>query len=191
MAHIDLGFDEHQFPGMAGLTRYRPETGKAIGELADFLLRAPNSMSRGDREMIAAYVSRLNECKFCTSSHSAVAAAQLEKGMPLVEQVLVDPETADVSPKMRALLFIAGAVQESGRKVTPELVATARAEGASDTEIHDTVLIAAAFCMANRYVDGLGTFAPDDPDRYAEAAQGIVSLGYTGRLLPGADEASE
>jgi uncharacterized peroxidase-related enzyme len=186
MAHIDLGIDERKFPGLAGLIQFRPETGKAIGELADVLLRAPNSLSRGDRELIAAYVSRLNECKFCASSHSAVAAAQLDEGMPLVEQVLRDPNTAQVSPKIRALLLIAGAVQESGRKVTSQLVEAARTEGATDIEIHDTVLIAAAFCLANRYVDGLATFAPEDPARYADAAQGIVKFGYTGRLLPAA-----
>jgi hypothetical protein len=53
-----------------------------------------------------------------------------------------------------------------------------RAEGATDLEIHDTVLIAAAFCMFNRYVDGLGTSAPDDPAQYAASAQHLVRHGY-------------
>ena len=127
MAHIDLGFDEHQFPGMAGLMRYRPETGKAISELADFLLRAPNSMPRGDRELIAAYVSRLNECKFCASSHSAVAAAQLDKGMPLVEQVLRDPETAEVSPRTRAGSIAAWSAGSTRRAVSAKPARTAYA----------------------------------------------------------------
>jgi alkylhydroperoxidase family enzyme len=83
-----------------------------------------------------------------------------------------------VSPKLRALLRIAGAVQRSGRAVTAELVDAARAEGADDVEIHDTVLIAAAFCMFNRYVDGLGTFAPQRPEDYLPMAARTVERGY-------------
>lgn len=185
MAHIDLGVDEQRFPGIAGLLRYRPETAKPIGDLTDLLLHGPHSLSAGDRELIGAYVSALNECAFCRDSHSMIAAAQLDEGLPLVRQVLADPDTAPISPMLRALLRIAAAVQQSGRAVTAEMVQAARAEGATDLEIHDTVLIAAAFCMANRYVDGLGTLALDDPERYADAAKGIVAAGYTARLVPG------
>ena len=178
MAHIDLGLDETEFPGINGPLRYRPETGKPLQELAEVLLRGPNTLSAGERELIAAYVSGQNECTFCCSSHSAFAAAQLPEGMPLVDQVRANLDEAPVSAKLRALLRIAGAVQESGRKVTPDLVAAARAEGATDLEIHDTVLIAAAFCMYNRYVDGLATFAPADPAAYAASAERIVAHGY-------------
>ena len=128
--------------------------------------------------MIAAYVSGLNDCNFCSNAHSAFAAAQLDEGMPLVMQVRTDPALAPISPKLRALLAIAAAVRESGLKVTVELVDAARAEGATDVEIHDTVMIAALFSMATRYVDGLGTLAPDDPAVYAMVAQGVVANGY-------------
>jgi uncharacterized peroxidase-related enzyme len=179
MAHIDLGVDETRFPGINGPMKYRPETAKPLNELAEVLLRKePHPLTPGERELIAAYVSGLNECTFCCSSHSAFAAAQLPSGMALVDQVRAGVDEAPVSPKLRALLHIAGAVQESGRKVTPDLIAAARDEGATDLEIHDTVLIAAAFCMYNRYVDGLATFAPPDPARYEEAAQHIVANGY-------------
>jgi uncharacterized peroxidase-related enzyme len=180
MAHIDLGVDEAQHPGINGPLLFRPETAKPLEELAEVLLRAPHSLTAGERELIAAYVSGLNECNFCCSSHSAFAAAQLDAGMTVVDQVRADLETAPVSAKLRALLRIAGAVQEDGRKVTTDLVETARAEGATDLEIHDTVLIAAAFCMYNRYVDGLGTLAPDKPQRYAAAARRIIEHGYLG-----------
>ncbi|MFC4018369.1 hypothetical protein ACFOW4_10485 [Micromonospora sp. GCM10011542] len=85
-----------------------------------------------------------------------------------------------------SLLRIAGAVQVDGRSVTTEMVANARAQGATDVEIHDTVLIAAAFSMYNRYVDGLGTFAPDGQDAYTASARRIVEFGYgsTGRPEP-------
>ena len=178
MAHIDLGVDETLLPGISGLLRYRPETAGPLNQLADVLLRGPNSLSRGERELIAAHVSGLNECDFCRDSHSAFAAAQLDEGMALVQRVRADPDTAPISPKLRALLRIAAAVRESGRDVTPELIAAARAEGATDVEIHDTVLIAAAFCMFNRYVDGLGTLAPQDPAVYEQSAQRIVEHGY-------------
>lgn len=175
MAHIDLGVDEKQFPGITGPMRYRPETGGPLNELAEVLLRTqPHPLTPGERELI----SGLNECDFCCSSHSAFAAAQLPTGMALVDQVRQDPATAPVTPKLRALLRIAAAVRRSGREVTPDLIADARAEGAVDLEIHDTVLIAAAFCMFNRYVDGLATFAPAEPQAYAGMAKRIVEQGY-------------
>ncbi len=178
MAHIDLGVDETQLPGITGPLTFRPETGKPLMELADVLLRGPSTLSRGERELIAAYVSDRNGCQFCSGSHSAYAAAQLAEGMELVKQVCADLDSAPVSPKLRALLRIAGAVQVSGRDVTPELIGAARDAGASDVELHDTVLIAAAFCMYNRYVDGLGTLAPADPAMYAHGAERIVRFGY-------------
>jgi uncharacterized peroxidase-related enzyme len=178
MAHIDLQLDEQKFPGISGPMRFRPETAEPLNQLAEVLLRGPHTLSRGERELIAAYVSGLNQCDFCRNSHSAFAAAQLDEGMSLVEQVRRDVDTAPVSPKLRALLHIAAAVQADGRSVTPELIEAARSSEASDVEIHDTVLIAAAFCMYNRYVDGLGTFAPQNPAAYAAAAEHIVASGY-------------
>ena len=185
MAHITLN---SELPGISGLFRYRPETAAPMEELAEVLLRGPNTLTRGERELIAAYVSSLNECRFCSSSHAAFAAAQLPGGMAQVRQAFggvgagiavgvgVDDGSGangagsdsgnvpvPVSAKLSALLDIAGAVQKGGRNVTSQLVDAARAAGATDTEIHDSVLIAAAFCMMNRYVDGLATFAPDDP----------------------------
>lgn len=178
MAHIDLGVNENEYPGINGPFAFRPETARPLQELAEVLLRRPHSLTAGERELIAAYVSGRNQCTYCCSSHSAFAAAQLDSGMPLVDQVHADLDAAPIPAKLRALLRIAGAVQEDGRKVTAAMVDAARAEGATDLEIHDTVLIAAAFCMYNRYVDGLGTLAPDDPGRYAKAAERIVGQGY-------------
>jgi uncharacterized peroxidase-related enzyme len=178
MAYINLGLSEQQFPGIIGLLQSQPQTGRLLLELADALLRAPHTLTTGERELIGAYVSGLNDCKFCCNSHSAIAAAQLNNGMQLVEQVRADLDHAPISEKLRGLLRIAQAVQEGGLTVTSEMVATARREGATDSEIHDTVLIAAAFCMFNRYVDGLGTFTPNDPESYAQIAHGIVKKGY-------------
>jgi len=175
VAHIELGND---LPGIRGLLAYRPETAVPLGELAEVLLRGDNTLTRGERELIATYVSQRNECEYCSSAHAATAAAQLPGGADQVTQTLADVGSAPVSGKLRALLEIAGLVQLDGRMVTEEAVAKARAEGATDLEIHDTVLIAATFCMYNRYVDGLGTSTPADPSHYAVAAKQLVRYGY-------------
>jgi uncharacterized peroxidase-related enzyme len=175
MPHISVGND---LPGIVGLMRFRPETGRPLSALAEALLRDPNSLSAGERELIAAYVSSLNECKFCASSHAAFAAVQLPEGMDLVSSACADPQQAPLSAKMKALLRLAGKVQQSGKAVTTADVDSARAAGASDVEIHDAILIAAAFCMYNRYVDGLAAVTPSDPEGYAQTAQMIVNHGY-------------
>ena len=175
MPHISLGNDA---PGILSLFEYRPETAKPLCDLAEVLLRGPSSLTRGERELIAAHVSTLNDCDFCAASHSAFAAAQLPEGMTLVDQVRADPASAPVSAKLGALLRIAAAVQRSGKDVRAADVAAAREAGATDAEIHDTVLIAAAFCLFNRYVDGLATTLPEDPAGYAAMAELIVSVGY-------------
>ena len=185
MPHIALNSAE---PGIRGLLRYRPATARPLSELTEVLLRGPGTLARGERELIAAYVSALNDCRYCSSSHSACAAAQLPGGMALVHQVRADPASAPVPAKLKALLASAAAVAHSGHAVTAEQVAGARAAGATDMEIHDTVLIAAAFCMFNRYVDGLATIAPDDPALYAAGAQRLVTQGY---LAPSADPSHE
>lgn len=173
MPHITVP----EVPGIRALLAFRPETAEPLGALANALLHAPNSLSQGDRELIAAYVSHLNSCAFCYRSHGAIAACLM--GDAYVDQAVANPEHPDLSPKMRALLALAGKVQQGGRAVLPEDVARARAEGATDVEIHDTVLIAAAFCMFNRYVDGLGATTPDDPAAYKTRAALTAQQGYS------------
>jgi uncharacterized peroxidase-related enzyme len=176
VAHVELG---NQLPGIRGLLAYRPETAGPLMDLAQVLLRGDSTLSAGERELIAASVSRQNECEYCARSHGASAAALLPGGGEQVEAVLAGPAgDAPVSGKMRALLDIAGLVRVDGRLVSDEAVASARAEGATDREIHDTVLIAAAFCMFNRYVDGLATPVPDDPAQYELSAAHLVAHGY-------------
>jgi uncharacterized peroxidase-related enzyme len=173
--HIDL---PEGIPGIRSAMAFRPETAEPLCQLAEVLLRGDNTLSRGERELIAAYVSNLNECFFCETSHSTFAALQLAGGLPVVEEVKRDLEHAPVSEKLRALLAIAAKVKTGGKSVTDEDVAAARDQGATDTEIHDTVLIAAAFCMFNRYVDGLATWAPTEPEAYEEIGRRIVDHGY-------------
>jgi uncharacterized peroxidase-related enzyme len=174
MAHIDLPPDAG--PGIVGLLQFRPETARPLGMLAETLLRGPSSLASGEREMIAARVSRLNQCRFCASSHGAAAAYQTSK--EIMDAVWRDPKTAPISNKLKALLAIADKVQGDARRVSADDVDAAKREGATDVEIHDAVLIAAAFCMFNRYVDGLGTFAPEDPAAYEPMGKMLAEQGY-------------
>lgn len=179
MPHIPLSPD---LPGIRGLVAYRPDTGRSLYELAEALLGENSSLSRAESELIAAYVSSRNECLFCTSSHAAASRHLYGDEAATVDAVLHDLKTAPISDKLKALLNIAGKVQLGGRNVTDEDVAEARRHGATDRQIHDAVLIAAAFCMFNRYVDGLATWAPTDPEVYAEMGRRMAENGYTARF---------
>ncbi len=178
MAHIAL---EQGVPGIVAAFQFRPETAKPMRELAEILLRGPNTLTSAEREAIAAVVSNGNECRFCQLSHSAAAAEHRggrEADYKWIEEVKANPESADVSPKLKALLRIALKVREGGKRVSAEDVAAARAQGSTDLEIHDTVLIAAAFSMYNRYVDGLATFQPEDPGAYRPMGKRMAEEGY-------------
>jgi len=176
MAHIDLGND---LPGIRGPMAYRPETAKPLNELAEVLLHDENNtLSRGEREMIGAYVSSLNDCFFCQNVHGSMAQHFLACDMQTIDGIKKDYSNASISEKLKALLAIAGSVQKGGKYVTPEQIENARQQGATDREIHDTVLIAAAFCMFNRYVDGLNTWAPQDRQLYVERAKMMAEEGY-------------
>jgi uncharacterized peroxidase-related enzyme len=175
MPHISL--PEGQ-PGIRSAMSFRPETARPLNDLVEVLLCAPNSLSPGERELIATYVSYLNDCHYCQSIHGAIAAAHLDGDEELVRCVKADFQHADISEKMKALLVVAGKVQRGGKHVTAEEVAQARTLGATDIEIHDTVLIAAAFCMYNRYVDGLATVQPRDEAMYRERGKMVARDGY-------------
>ncbi|WP_431209297.1 carboxymuconolactone decarboxylase family protein [Puia sp. P3] len=168
------------FPGVRSLFMYSPDTAKPLNDLVQTILHDPatSTLTPGERELIAAYVSSLNECKYCATTHGAIAKYQLGGDGELVRDVMKDPTTADISPKLKTLMTIAAKVQQSGRSVTPDDIDAARKEGATDKEIHDTVLIAATFCLFNRYVDGLGTWAPDNPAVYDAIGKQRASEGY-------------
>ncbi len=175
MPHIAL---PEGLPGIRGAMAFRPETAKPLNDLVEVLLCGPGTLTPGERELIATYVSYLNDCHYCQSIHGAIAAAHLDGNEDLVKRVKADFHHADVSEKLKALLVIASKVQRGGKNVTAEDVLDARGVGATDLEIHDTVLIAAAFCMYNRYVDGLGTTQPHDEALYRERGKHVAREGY-------------
>lgn len=176
MAYINL---QNSLPGIRGLMAYRPQTATPLNQLAEALLRSPHpTLSPGERELIATAVSAGNECSFCTLVHGALAGHYLQCSMEQINQWVQPATPARLSPKMQALLHIAGLVRQSGKAVTALDVQAAINAGATHLEIHDTVLIAAAFCMYNRYVDGLGTEAPANPDFYIARAPQRAAEGY-------------
>ena len=176
MAHIELNND---LPGIRGLMAYRPETEAPLNFLAETLLRDDNnSLSRGERELIGTYVSYLNDCFFCQNVHGAMAGHYLGCNIDQIDRIKQDFKTAELDGKMKALLAIAASVQKGGKNVTVDQIEEARNNGATDVEVHDTVLIAAAFCMFNRYVDGLATWAPTDRQFYVNRAPQRAVEGY-------------
>jgi uncharacterized peroxidase-related enzyme len=175
MPHISL---PEGIPGIVGPMMQYPETEKPLNALAEALLRGPSSLTPAERELIATHVSSRNRCFFCTNAHAAAARHLLGRDGDLAAQVQGDAQQAPVSAKLKALLAIAGKVQEDGKKVTDADVARARAAGADDKAIHDAVLIAAAFCMFNRYVDGLATWSPQDEAAYDQIGADLATRGY-------------
>lgn len=176
MAHIQV---PEGVPGIRSLVMFRPETGKPLYELAQVLLRGESPLSEAERELIAAHVSNRNNTKFCMMSHAAAARALYgDDEKDIVDEVLADVQKAPVSDKLKALLNIAGKVQILGKEVTEDDIAAARAQGATDREIHDTVLIAASFSMYNRYVDGLASWTPENPEDYVEMGKRMAEKGY-------------
>ncbi len=175
MPHIPL---PDGVPGIRSLVLYRPDTGQPLYDLAQALLRGESPLSEAERELIATYVSSRNDCAFCRDSHAAAARFLFRDEKGVVDLVLDNYQSAPISDQLKALLTIAGRVQQDARTVTDELVAEARRHGASDRAIHDTVLIAATFCLFNRYVDGLATLIPDDPAAYAVMGERLGTVGY-------------
>lgn len=175
MPHIQL---TEGVPGIRSLVMYRPDTGKPLYELAQVLLRGESPLSQAERELIATYVSSENSCNFCTQSHAAAARVLFGDDRDVVDFVLSEYETAPISEKLKALLTIAGHVQADARTVSEADVARAREHGATDRDIHDTVLIAATFCLFNRYVDGLATLSPTDPGVYEPMGERLAQHGY-------------
>jgi uncharacterized peroxidase-related enzyme len=177
MPHINL---PPEIPGIGAAFAFRPEAAKPMRDLAHVLLfeSGNEGLSSRDRELIATYVSSKNETQFCKLSHGAAAAHHKGGSQELVAAVWSNPDAAPIPDKLKALLAIAGRVQSDPKTVTADLVETARNYGATDLEIHDTVLIAAAFCMYNRYVDGLATWQPRNEEMYVSMGKQLAGKGY-------------
>lgn len=174
MAHIQVPAG---VPGIVSLFQYRPEFAPALLNLAETVLKGDSPLSPGERELIATFTSAQNKCTFCTLSHAAATRAVMEEDPELVDEVLLNPETSRASDRLKSLLNIAKKVTLGGKHVEDSDIARAKANGVSEKEIHDTVLIASMFCMYNRYVEGLATPASSDPADYVEMGR-MMAKGY-------------
>jgi len=188
MPHINV---DENLPGIRALLAFSPETAAPISVLTNLLLRSNDGLSMAERELIAAHVSYLNDCFYCHQSHGEIAVCYLNGNNKLVEQVKKDYTKADIPDKLKALLAVAGSVQKGGKYVTHEQIETAKGLGATDRDIHDTVLIAATFCMFNRYVDGLAANTPTDLSTYPLRAKQIVEKGYGDHVFSSKQPVSE
>lgn len=175
MAHINV---PEGIPGIRSLVMFRPESGKYLYDLAQVLLRGESPLMPAERELIATHVSSRNNCMFCMNSHAAAARELYGEQRDVVDCVIENVAKAPLNAKMKALLNIAGKVQQSGKAVTEQDIAEAREHGAGDRDIHDTVLIAAAFSMFNRYVDGLASYTPTEPEVYEVMGKRMSTAGY-------------
>jgi uncharacterized peroxidase-related enzyme len=180
MPYIEV---DPNLPGIRSLMAFSPATAEPMGVLANLLLRSNDGLSMADRELIAAHVSYLNDCFYCHHSHGEIAVCYLDGNRDLVNQVKTDYQHAPVSDKLKSLLSIAASVQKGGKYVSPDQISQAKAHGASDKDIHDTVLIAAAFCMFNRYVDGLASNTPSDLSTYPLRAKQVAEHGYGNHIF--------
>lgn len=175
MPHIDLPQGAY---GITGLLTTYPASGRVLSELAQVVLRGPSSLTSAEREMIATRVSAENKCNFCAQSHAAAARHLLGPERGLVDDIVNTYDPTNLSPKMKALLYIAEKVRRDARLVTEGDVRAARSAGADEQAIHDTVLIAAMFCMYNRYVDGLATTVPPNRVVYDQMGAILAREGY-------------
>jgi uncharacterized peroxidase-related enzyme len=188
MPHIKV---DENLPGIRALLAFSPETAAPMGQLANLMLRNNEGLSMPEREMIGAYVSYLNDCFYCEQSHSAIVTCYLNDNHKIINQIKEDYGQADISDKMKALLSIAGSVTKGGKNVTEKQIEKARELGATDRDIHDTVLIAALFCMFNRYVDGLAANTPTDISGYMLREKEIMEHGYGNHVFASKQPVSE
>jgi uncharacterized peroxidase-related enzyme len=173
-------------PGILVAMHLTPTLGVHLRALADEVLVNEYpcaTISRHERELLATAVSAGNDCYFCMDSHGAFATALMEQSgvtdrLPLVD-VAKDGASAGFDPKMEALLHIARTVGRDALELTAADVAAARGAGATDADVQLAVLIASAFSMYNRLVDGFRARTAPTPEAYQERAGAIAEFGYS------------
>jgi uncharacterized peroxidase-related enzyme len=173
-------------PGIGAAMRLTPGLGIHLRGLADELLvhdYPGATLRRFEREMLATAVSAANDCFFCMDSHGAFATALLERHGATELTPLIDVVKGGASdgfdPKMRALLHIARTVRKDPLELTAEDVEAALRAGGTDADVQLAVLIASAFSMYNRLVDGLRARTPAATEAYHARAGEIADNGYS------------
>ncbi len=172
-------------PGILAAMRLTPSLERHLRGLADALLVEDfpgATLSRAERELIATAVSAGNDCFYCMDSHGAFASELLGREGARDVAALVDGIKAGgsegLSPKLAALVEIARGVRRDPRAVARAEIERALEAGATDADTQLAVLIASAFCMYNRMVDGLRAPTPPSAEAFRERAAQIAEHGY-------------
>jgi len=169
-------FSGHPVPDAAKLVFYRPDFyGARSKRFTHEAMRGPSEWSVGDRELMAAYVSKVNESAFCVSAHTATAGQAYEDG-PRVTAVLTDLESAPIAEPLRATLRMLGDLTREG-KVGAEDMRDVLAAGVSPRQIQDALAVCAAFNTTNRLADAFG-FAMLSPEGFESGAKYLLKRGY-------------
>jgi uncharacterized peroxidase-related enzyme len=172
-APILLGADP---PELLRVLFYRADFfGKPSGRWHQRLLRGESEWSVGERELFAAFVSAKNACRFCASTHSAIAARSL--GHPDIQRLLDDPDDPGLSPKARAILPFLEKLTVEPSEVKASDIAPLRSAGISPDAIRDAISVVAMFSMMNRLVDALG-IEPMTGKQLEASAKLLLERGY-------------
>jgi uncharacterized peroxidase-related enzyme len=173
-------------PGIGAAMRLTPELGLHLRGLADAVLvhdYPGATITRAEREMLATALSASNDCFYCMDSHAEHASAVLERDGGTERAALLEDlklgALHGLDRKMQALVQIARTVGRRSRDLSAEDVEAARAAGATDADVQLAVLIASAFSMYNRLVDGFRARTPTNPEAYRERAAEIAEHGYS------------
>lgn len=175
MAHISL---DPNLPGMRSLLAFRPAIAPSLLGLMQTIMRSNIGLSIGERELIATYVSKLNNCSQCFQIHGEVAKCFFIDQPTLINEILEDSNLSTITERQNVILNIAKNVQRGGLFVTAKQIEEAKLKGISELEIHDIVLIASLFCFFNKYSDGLGLTSNDTPETLSKRGQIMAEFGY-------------
>lgn len=171
-------------PGPVAVMSYRPSLfGRAFTHLAQRAMRHAEYWTTGELEAMAAFVSKQNQCAFCTDSHAATAA-HIWNDRRLVDQVLLDPEHASVPKRLRLILPLLGKVTKSPQALSQDDFAALLDKGLAHEAIEEALLVTFVFNVINRLADAFG-FPELDQASHDRGAQFLTRLGYRAACIPG------
>jgi AhpD family alkylhydroperoxidase len=169
-------FSGHPVPDAAKLVFYRPDFyGARSKEFTHEAMRGPSDWSVGDRELMAAYVSQVNESAFCIGAHTATASRAYQDG-PRVAAVLADLESAPVEEGLRATLRMLGKLTRDGKLGAGD-VREVLSAGVSRQQVEDALAVCAAFNTTDRLGDAFG-FEMLSPEGFEAGAKYLLKRGY-------------
>jgi uncharacterized peroxidase-related enzyme len=166
----------NQLPGIKNALQYSPTTAEPLNVLLDTLLRSQEGLSRGERELVMAVVSRSNSCDFCYRVHSQMAALQLPNGPAVLAEFESNGELP--SPRLVQLAYLAKVTAINGMPYYDPAIQSCREAGLSDREIHDIIVIASTASMVNRYVEAIDAPYPTEPEFFRGVAEKMMVRGY-------------